>query len=166
MVGGADMSSVTRARMYQAIIVVLLLVIAAMAYKFIVLGSTERVDDRRVAVVLEPGDRALMLSEMRAFVAGLQQITDALSHEDMKSVAKAARAMGTPRSHDVPLALMAKLPLEFKALALGVHGGFDTLATDAEAVGKPAHTLAQLSGILQKCVACHASYEVKDTRAP
>ena len=159
------MSGVAGTRIYQAIIVVLLLAIAAIAYKFIVAGSTERIDDRRVAVVLEPDERALMLREMRAFVGGVQQITDALSHDDMKSVAKAARAMGTQRSHAVPLALMAKLPLEFKTLALGVHAGFDTLATDAEAIGKPAHTLAQLAGILGKCVACHASYEVKIGRA-
>ena len=158
------MSSVASVRIYWAVIVVLVLVIAAMAYKFVVAGSTERIDDRRVAVVLEPAERALMLGEMRAFVGGLQQITDALSHEDMKRVAQAARAMGTPRSHDVPLTLMAKLPLDFKKLAFEVHGGFDTLATDAETIGKPAHTLAQLSGILQKCVACHARYEVKAAR--
>lgn len=160
------MSGVRSTRIYQTIIVVLLLVVAAMAYKFIVAGSTERIDDRRMAIVLEPGERALMLSEMRGFVAGLQRITDALSREDMKGVASAAREMGMARSHDVPLALMAKLPLEFKTLARSVHGGFDTIAMDAEAIGKPTHTLHQLSEILEKCVACHASYEVKDTRAP
>jgi hypothetical protein len=160
------MRGATSVRIYQAIIVVLLLIIGAIAYKFIVAGSTQRIDDRRVAVVLEPGERALMLSEMRGFVAGLQLITDALSREDMERVAKAAREMGTARSHDVPLALMAKLPLEFKTLALGVHRGFDTLATDAETIGKPTHTLDQLSGILRQCVACHATYEVKDPRSP
>lgn len=83
---------------YQTVIVVLLLIIAAMVYKFIVAGSTERLDDRRVAIVLEPVERVLMLSEMRAFVDGLQLITDALSREDMHSVAKAAREMGKARS--------------------------------------------------------------------
>ena len=39
------MSGVARVRIHQAIIVVLLLVIAAMAYKFIVAGSTERIDE-------------------------------------------------------------------------------------------------------------------------
>ena len=160
------MSGVARVRIHRAIIVVLLLVIAAMAYKFIVAGSTERIDDRRVAIVLEPGQRALMLSEMRGFVSGLQHITDALSREDAKGVAQAAREMGTAGSHDVPLAMMARLPLEFKTLALGVRRGFDALAVHAEADGKATHTLNQLSGILQKCVACHASYEIKDTRIP
>lgn len=157
------MRDVTKIRIYQAIIVVLLLVIAAGAFKFIVAGSTEKIGDQRVAIVLEPGERALMLSEMRAFVGGLQAIADALSREDMKGVAAVARDMGTARSHDVPLTLMAKLPLEFKSLAFGVHRGFDTIAVDAEGIGKPAHTLGQLSEVLQKCVACHATYEVKET---
>lgn len=102
-----------------------------------------------------------MLREMRAFVAGLQLMSDALSRDDMKGVAKAARAMGSAKAHDVPLALMGKLPLGFKTLAFSVHGGFDTIASDAETIGRPKHTLGQLSAVLQQCVACHGSYQVK-----
>lgn len=102
-----------------------------------------------------------MLREMRAFVAGLQLMSDALSRDDMKGVAKAARAMGSAKAHDVPLALMGKLPLGFKTLAFSVHGGFDTIASDAETIGMPKHTLGQLSAVLQQCVACHGSYQVK-----
>ena len=40
---------------------------------------------------------------------------------------------------------------------------FDTIAIDAETIGMPKHTLGQLSGVLQKCVACHSSYQVKTT---
>jgi len=61
--------------------------------------------------------------------------------------------------------MMGKLPLEFKTLALGVHRGFDTIAMDAEGIGMPQHTLGQLSEVLQKCVACHATYEVRETVA-
>jgi len=150
-------------RIYQATIVVLLVVIAAMAYKFIVAGSTEKAEDGRVALLLDPAERALMLGEMRGFVAGLQSIADALSRDDMKGVAKAARAMGMPTDHQVPLALMAKLPLEFKTLAFGVHRGFDAMAMDAEAMGDPKHTLGQMSAILRNCVTCHAGYQVKGT---
>lgn len=148
-------------RIYLAIIAVLVVVIAAMAYKFIVAGSTEKAEDGRVAIILEPGERALMLREMRDFVGGLQVISDALSREDMKGVANAAREMGTARTHDVPVAMMGKLPLEFKSLALSVHREFDSIATDAEGIGTPKHTLTQLSDVLQKCVACHSSYQVK-----
>lgn len=155
------MTDTAKSRIYPVIITVLLLVIAAMTYKFIVAGSTEKADDGRLAIVLAPAERALMLREMRAFVAGLQLMSDALSRDDMKGVAKAARAMGSAKAHDVPLALMGKLPLGFKTLAFSVHGGFDTIASDAETIGRPKHTLGQLSAVLQQCVACHGSYQVK-----
>lgn len=156
------MTEVAKMRIYQTIVVVLLLVIAVMAYKFIFAGSTEKTEDGRVAVLLAPGERALMLREMRDFVGGLQAIADALSREDMKGVAAAARRMGTARSHDVPAAMMGKLPLQFKTLAFSTHHAFDAIADDAEANGTPKRTLAQLADALQKCVACHASYQVKD----
>ena len=155
------MTDAAKSRIYLVTIAVLVLVIAAMAYKFIVVGSTQNGEDGRVAVILEPGERALMLREMREFVAGLQLVADALSRDDMLGVAKASRGMGIARAHDVPIAMMGKLPLEFKTLALGTHREFDTIAADAEANGRPKHALAQLADVLQKCVACHASYQVK-----
>ena len=155
------MTAAARSRVYPVLIVVLLLVIAAMAYKFIVAGSTRKAEDGRVAVLLEPAERALMLREMRAFVSGLQLMSGALARDDMKGVARAARAMGTASARDVPLAMLCKLPLEFKTLAFGVHGGFDTIAIDAGRIGTPKHTLGQLSDVLQKCAACHDRYQVK-----
>ncbi len=155
------MTSAVRNRLYPTIVVVLLLIIAGMAYKFIIAGSTGKTEDGRVTILLEPGERDLMLKEMRAFVDGLQQISEALSKDDMKSVAQSARAMGTSRAREVPLAMMSKLPLGFKKLAFGVHGGFDTIAMDADTIGLPKHTLGQLSEILRNCVACHSSYQVK-----
>ena len=145
---------------YPLVITVLLLVIAVMAYKFIVVGSTEKTEDGRIAIILEPGERALMLREMRDFVVGLQLISDALARDDMRDVAKAARTMGAAKTHDVPITMMGKLPIAFKTHALGVHSEFDTIAMDAEAFGLPKRTLEQLSAVLQKCVACHAGYRV------
>ena len=73
--------------------------------------------------------------------------------------------MGTGRAHDVPVAMMGKLPLEFKTLALGLHRDFDTIAMDADGIATPKHTLGQLADALQKCVACHNTYQVKSTQA-
>jgi len=87
------MTDVAKSRIYLVTIAVLLLVVAAMAYKFIVAGSTQKGEDGRVAVILEPGERALMLREMREFIAGLQRVADALSRDDMPGVAKTSRAM-------------------------------------------------------------------------
>jgi hypothetical protein len=159
------MTNATRNRIYPTIVLVLLLIIAGMAYKFIVVGSTEKAEDGRVTILLEPGERDLMLKEMRAFVESLQQISEALSKDDMKSVARSARATGTSSAQDVPLAMMSKLPLSFKKLAFGVHGGFDTIAMDAETMALPKHTLGQLSEVLRNCVACHSSYQIKPITA-
>jgi len=149
-------------RIHLVIIAVLVLVIAAMVYKFLIAGSTEKGEDGRVAVLLEPGERAFMLHEMRDFVAGLQQVSDGLARDDMDAVAKAARAVGTAKAHDVPVAMLGKLPIEFKKLALSTHREFDTIAADAEGVRTPKHTLQQLSDVLQKCVACHSTYQIKE----
>ena len=43
-------------------------VVAAMAWKFIVAGSTQKAADGRTVVLLAPAERALMLAEMRGFV--------------------------------------------------------------------------------------------------
>jgi len=155
------MTDAAKNRAYMAAIVVLLLIIAAMAYKFVVVGSTQKAEDGRITILLEPSERALMLKEMRAFVESLQLMSDALSKDDMRGVSKAARSMGMAKSQDVPLAMIGKLPLEFKKLAFSVHGAFDTIANDAETVGTTKHTLGQLSSVLQKCVACHNSYQLK-----
>jgi cytochrome c556 len=154
------MSAPGRQRLYLAIIVLLLVVITAMAWKFIVAGSTQKASDGRTVILLAPAERALMLTEMRGFVAGLGQITDGLARDDMPAIAAASRALGTAKAHDVPMGMLAKLPLEFKKLAFAVHGGFDAIARDAEAVHAPKHTLGQLAGVLSQCAACHERYRV------
>ncbi|HOW48610.1 MAG TPA: hypothetical protein P5163_11435 [Rubrivivax sp.] len=153
------MSPAARNRTQLAVIAVLLLALAALAYKFIVAGSVVPGDDGRQAVVLEPGERAFVLREMRGFVAGVQQLTDALARDDLKAAAAAARTMGMAAAHDAPPALIGKLPLEFKTLAFATHRGFDALAADAHSLGDPKHTLAQLAGVLHQCVECHDAYQ-------
>lgn len=117
--------------------------------------------DRRAPLVLLDAERHLVLEEMRNFLAVLQTITDALTREDMKEVARAARTMGSGAANEIPPQTVAKLPNEFKILAGGVHTGFDLMAMDAETLGDTKHTLSQVSGILQKCNACHGIYQIK-----
>jgi hypothetical protein len=143
---------------YRIVIAALVAVIAVMAYVFLIAGSTHRQDDGRIAVQVTADERALVLREMRGFVEGLQALTAGLAANDMKAVAAAARTMGTAHSHDIAPGLLGKLPLEFKRLAFRVHGAFDTIALDAEAMAMPSHTLAQLAAALQGCAACHAAY--------
>lgn len=160
------MSPSSRSRLYLAIIAALVLVIAAMVWQFMIAGSVRPAEDGRVVVQLESGERALVLAEMRGFVAGLQRISQALAEEDMKTVAEVARSLGAGKAHDVPPALIGKLPLEFKRLAFGVHEGFDTIAEDASSGATPKQVLGRLSGALQGCVACHARYQFAGVPAP
>lgn len=158
------MSPATRNRLHLAIIALLLLVIAGLVYKFVVAGSTQAGDDGRIAIVLEPGERALMLREMREFVAGVERLTDALARDDMRAVAAAARAVGSAKASGVPVAMLGKLPIEFKTLAFATHRGFDAIADGAEAGATPKQTLAALAALLHQCVTCHARYALA-TRA-
>ena len=57
---------------YWAIIGLLLLTIAGLVLKFVVLGRTGTVADGRVTILLEPSERAVVLNEMRQFLAGIQ----------------------------------------------------------------------------------------------
>ncbi len=155
------MKSATRNRIQLAVIAILLVAVAALAFRFIVVGSVEKAEDGRTAIVLEAGERDFVLREMRAFVAGLQQLIDALSRDDMSAAAAAARTMGMAAAHDAPAALVGKLPLAFKTLGFSVHRDFDAIAVDAESLGDAAHTLAQVSLAMRKCVACHNDFRIR-----
>ena len=146
--------------LYLSIIVLLLGVIAVMAYTFLVAGKTVPADDRRTAIVLEPAERSLVLTEMRGFLIAVQAITEAVTRNDAKAIAAAARPMGMAAAGGVPATLAAKLPLEFKQLGHSVHEDFDRIALDIEAMGDVKHAHTQLSETLKKCVACHALYQI------
>ncbi len=146
--------------LYLAIIAALLGVIAAMAYTFLIAGKTVMAEDKRSTIVLEPAERALVLGEMRGFLIAVQAITEAVTRNDARAIAAAARPMGMAAAAGVPATLAAKLPLAFKQLGHSVHEDFDRLALDADALGDVQHAHAQLSGMLKKCVACHALYQI------
>lgn len=142
---------------------VLILAIVAMGYKFMVVGSVVPATDGREAIVLEPAERDLVLSEMRMFLASVQRITQAATAEDMVAAAKAAREVGLAAQQAVPGSLMGKLPLAFKKLGFDTHSKFDALALDAEQLGDPKHALQQLSTLMNNCVACHSAYQIQST---
>ncbi len=143
-----------------AAIVLWLASLAVFAW-FFVRGNTAVGTDNRTAVVLAPGERALILNEMRNLLGGVQGILEAINHNDMKQVARAARAVGTASAADVNPALMAKLPLPFKQLGMSVHHEMDDLAQAAENGKPPAELQAMLSSTLAKCVACHSAWQLK-----
>jgi hypothetical protein len=149
-------------------IVVLLLLAGniGLIYKFILSGSTTEVTDQRTAILLEDGERELVLMEMRTFLSATQRITQGVAAKDMKAVAAAARSVGQAAAQAVPGSLMGKLPVEFKKLGFATHDSFDQLAMDAEDLGDPAHALEQLSALLNNCVSCHAAYQIRPSAVP
>ncbi len=141
--------------------VLLLAGILAMGYMFVIRGNVTESADGRTAIILQPGERDLVLAEMRAFLEGVQTITEGLVEGDMNSVADAAKKIGMANAAGVPVTLMAKLPLEFKTLGMATHKAFDALSLEATDMGDGKKVLAQMAEILNNCTTCHSTYRLE-----
>ncbi len=148
------------------VVAVLSIAIAAMVYKFIFAGSAHTSPDGRMAVELAPGERDLILSEMRMFVKSIQKITIGISKNDMNLVEEASHEVGSAARQTVPPTLAAKLPLSFKTLGFETHAKFDQLALDARHSGGREQALKDLGELMNNCVACHASYRLEVAHKP
>jgi len=132
---------------------------------FFIRGNIAPGTDGRVAVVLKAGERDLVLREMRGLLSATQGIMEGIVQGNMQQVAQSSHAAGMEAAVkvDVPLSLMASLPLPFKTLGMSVHQSMDEIAKAAES-GKPApELLKMLSGTVSKCVACHAGWQIKES---
>ncbi len=118
--------------------------------------------DARQSIPLNAEERAVILTEMRGLLAGLQEITAALADNEMAEVARLAKSLGMQMVQIVPLSMSIrqKLPRGFKQLGFAVHQDFDLMALDAKNLGDSQQTLMQLGDTLAKCVACHAAYQI------
>lgn len=133
---------------------------AALATTFI-RGNTAPAPDGRVAILMSAGERDFVLAEMRGLLQGLREISAALADGDGARAGKVAKALGMAEAHDRAPALLAKLPLDFKRQAIGLHGGFDDFA-DVAAKGEiPARLQLRLIDQMDRCVACHAGFRIE-----
>jgi hypothetical protein len=151
-------------RLCWTLTALLALALTATLYVFGVRGSVAPGSDGRTAILLDPGERDLVLAEMRTFLQATQGILVAASKGDAPGAATAARAVGIAAQRGVPASLMGKLPLGFKQLGFDTHGRFDQLALDAESLGDPGQTLTALGDLLANCVACHAAFRIDAAR--
>lgn len=131
--------------------------------KFVVLGDTIEIEDSRITINMTASERAFVLDEMRTFLVGVQGITQASLEGDMEKVVAIAKPLGTAVAAHAPKGLMGKLPIKFKKLGFGIHTDFDQLALDAHDLADSKHTLTQLATAMNKCVACHAAYQIRVT---
>ena len=144
-----------------AIVAILLWVASAafVGYK-IMTGSTVTSEDGREAIQLTTSERNLVLGEMRALLAAVQEIVAAVNADDMNAVKESAHRVGMAEVGSTPPGLVLKLPMEFKTLGFSTHEGFDEVALAAE-IGVEA-VLESLEANLSKCVACHAAYRLSE----
>jgi hypothetical protein len=131
-----------------------------LVYMFMIRGETLPANDGRTAIVMEEGERDLVLAEMRGFLESVMLISDAVVRKDLAASAAAARKAGVAAQGGVPASLVAKLPIGFKQLGFDTHSRFDQLAMDAEDLGDPMQVLESLSVLLRNCVTCHAAYRI------
>jgi hypothetical protein len=128
---------------------------------FFIRGSTAAGTDGRTAVVLKPGERDLVLLEMRGLLSATQQILEGANQGDITRITKAAHGAGMAAAADVNPTLMMMLPIEFKQLAMSLHRNMDEIAKAAEA-GKPVPELLKMtSDAMTQCVACHSAWQIK-----
>ena len=114
---------------------------------------------QRVPVPLTPEEREHVLGEMRDLLVALQGVADGLARDDFSAVAVAARKVGAVSSGQTPPAIAKKLPPEFRQLGRATREQFDALAADAVGRRDARHTLAQTSALMQRCNACHATFQ-------
>ena len=131
------------------------------SYKFVYQGDVKLADDGRVAILLDETEKTIVLSEMRALLNSVQQITEGINKDDMELIAEAASRVGWETQRDVPGTLQGKLPISFKKLGSEAHRMFDQIALDAKDLGDKDHVLVQLGQVMTKCVSCHAIYKIE-----
>lgn len=117
--------------------------------------------DKRQVLTLTESQREHVLGEMRALLSGIQNILASLSNEDMAAVARHAHSLGMSMTRKAENHLKGVLSKEFMQLGMSVHHDFDQIAMDAESLKDSKHTLRQLSDSMDKCAACHASYQIR-----
>ena len=118
--------------------------------------------DTRERIVLPAPARNMVLAEMRVMLESISGVVAALSEGDMAAAAQAARASGMAAAVDVDPAVRELLPAAFVELGMATHQGFDALADQLEQPVDQQTALAELATLMQKCVACHATYRADE----
>jgi len=131
--------------------------IAVAGYLF-VKGQTVPGQDARTAIALREAERDQILAEMRHLLKSVHGVLQGVSAQDLSGAGKSARAAGMAMAADVNLALMAKLPLTFKAMGMSVHRDFDGLADGIQSGERSEQVLKRLAELTSRCTACHDLY--------
>ncbi len=148
-------------RIFLILSLLLNLALAAVGGYLFMGGNVTASDDDRKAIVLTDGEKSFVLSEMRGLLETMQGVLLAWEEGDMKELAATARKSGMVDMRNAPKSLMLKMPMGFKTLGHGMHGGWDAIADEAEAMGDKNKIISLLSEQLGRCTACHSGYKLK-----
>ena len=125
--------------------------------------ADEDTGDSRVAVVLRPVERVRILGDMRQYLSGIQQIFAALAKDDLATVASTARSLGKVDVYErASLVFPRGMAPQFRELSTSVHKSFDRIADDAEKIKDAKLVQAEMGELMNKCVACHATFQLRD----
>ncbi len=133
--------------------------LGTMSYTFLVKGQTVPYADGRTSVLLSPDERNQVLGEMRAILAGVQEIQESVLAGDMEPAAARATSMGMAAAN-ADAQILAKLPLEFSTLGLSLHRSFDDLAQTISGTDDPLVVIGEVTDLMLQCVACHDTYRL------
>jgi hypothetical protein len=121
-------------------------------------GQKNPTADTRETIVMPAFERDRILASMRRFLKGTQQIVEGVALNDMKMVIQGARSTSPQPLSEASLKARENCPKGCTELCEEMHGGFDSIAAEAEAGKNKQVILEKLSGTLQKCTACHDIY--------
>ncbi|HHL20650.1 MAG TPA: hypothetical protein ENJ52_03890 [Aliiroseovarius sp.] len=133
--------------------------LGAMGYTFLVKGQTVPYADGRTSILLSPDERNQVLGEMRAILSGTRDIMEDSINGDFQAAEDQARAMGMAAAN-ADAQILAKLPLDFSSLGLGLHRSFDDLADFIAANPDPLGIVDEVASLMVQCVACHDAYRL------
>ena len=149
---------------FSIIAVVLWVVTVTGAGWFFVKGWTTKGADGRTEILLAPGERDLILGEMRQLLKAVHGVVSGAAGQDQpadrQQMEQAARAAGMGMAADVNPAIMAKLPLPFKQMGMSIHRDMDALADAIVQKETPQQILQRLSSMTARCTTCHDLYRL------
>lgn len=121
-------------------------------------GMTSKSSDQRMAIKLLDAEKDLVLGEMRTILKAVNGILKHTSENNLKEASLSAKSAGMGMAQDINPIFMAKLPLPFKQMGMGLHAEFDKFSSELEIGMNEKQVLFRLGEITNKCIACHQTY--------
>lgn len=116
-------------------------------------------DDTRENIKIKPEYREFLLKEMREFVNSISHITQGIETHNPDLVIQGGERSGT--SVTPPEGLPKIMPKAFLEMGHPTHVLFDAIADSARTRFDSQTTQSQLRELMNRCVACHASYRLE-----